>query len=108
MASWESHRDALDARLAELESREKVEPRTEQLRTGKTAAEMWVKADTAKRRAMLTEAGVHLSVKAGTPGGWRTLDERRVDLEIRDPFFDGAADALAAIAFEVELEERSA
>jgi DNA invertase Pin-like site-specific DNA recombinase len=107
MASWESHRDALDARLAELESRERVEPRTEQLRTGKTAAEMWVKADTAKRRAMLTEAGVHLSVKAGTPGGWRTLDERRVDLEIRDPFFDGAADALAAIAFEVELEERS-
>ncbi|MFF1684765.1 recombinase family protein [Streptomyces sp. NPDC058254] len=108
MASWESHRDALDARLAELESREKVEPRTEELRTGKTTAEMWVKADTAKRRAMLTEAGVHLSVKAGTPGGWRTLDERRVDLEIRDPFFDGAADALAAIAFEVELEERTA
>jgi DNA invertase Pin-like site-specific DNA recombinase len=108
MASWESHRDALDARLAELESRERVEPRTEELRTGKTAAEMWVKADTAKRRAMLAEAGVHLSVKAGTPGGWRTLDERRVDLEIRDPFFDGAADALAAIAFEVELEERTA
>ncbi|MEU1510904.1 recombinase family protein [Streptomyces sp. NPDC005811] len=105
MASWEQHRDALDTRLAELESREKVEPRTEEIRTGKTYAEKWVKADVAGQRKMLTGAGAYLSIKAGTPGGWRSLDERRVDLDIRDPFFDAAADAITAVAAELEIAE---
>lgn len=101
MQSWEQHRDALDTRLAELESREKIEPRTEEIRTRKTYDELWVKADTAKRRAMLIEAGAHLSIMRGTPGGWRSLDERRVDFSVRNPFFSDAAAELTAIA---ELE----
>ncbi|MEW2454387.1 recombinase family protein [Streptomyces albus] len=99
-AAWQRHADALDARLAELESREAIAPRVEQIRTGRTYAERWVKADTAGRRKMLTHAGAHLTIKPGTPGGWRSLDERRVELEIRHPFFDGAADALMALEGE--------
>ncbi|MEV7234262.1 recombinase family protein [Streptomyces sp. NPDC051020] len=99
-ASWQKHMDALDARLAELESREKVEPRTEEIRTGRTYAEKWVKVETAGRRKMLTGAGAHLSIKAGTPGGWRTLDERRVDFDVTHPFFADAASAITAMAAE--------
>ena len=98
--AWERHAEALDARLAELEARPKVEARTEEIRTGRTYEEKWVKADTAGRRKLLTDAGAHLTIKAGTPGGWRKLDERRVDLEIRNPFFDAAADSLMAVAAE--------
>ncbi|MGC2997535.1 recombinase family protein [Streptomyces sp. G35A] len=105
-AAWQRHADALDARLAELESRERIEPRTEEIRTGRTYAEKWVKAETAERRKMLTQAGAHLTVKRGTRGGWRTLDERRVRLEIRNPFFDAAADALTAVVAEVENADR--
>lgn len=104
MTSWEQHRDALDTRLAELESREKVEPRTEEIRTGKTYAEMWVKAETAGRRKMLAEAGAHLSIKAGTPGGWRKLDESRVNFDIRDPFFADAAAEMTALAAQLSQE----
>jgi hypothetical protein len=49
---------------------------------------------------MLTNAGARLDILPGTAGGWRTLDTRRVSLEIRDPFFDAAADALTAVADE--------
>ncbi|MER6219002.1 recombinase family protein [Streptomyces sp900105755] len=101
MTSWEQHRDALDTRLAELESREKVEPRIEEIRTGKTYAELWVNADTAGRRAMLAEAGAYLTIKPGTPGGWRKLDERRVDFTVRDPFFNKAAGDISADAIEL-------
>jgi hypothetical protein len=104
--AWQTRADALDARLAELETREKVEARMEEIRTGRTYDEKWVKADTAGRRKMLTNAGARLDVLAGTAGGWRTLDERRVSLEIRDPFFDAAADALMAVNDEVEAEAR--
>ncbi|MEU0739351.1 recombinase family protein [Streptomyces sp. NPDC006134] len=102
--AWQRHADALDARLAELESREKVEPRMEEIRTGRTYAEKWAKADTTERRKMLIQAGAYLSVKRGTPGGWRKLDERRVELEIRHPLFAEAGDALEAIARELEIE----
>lgn len=104
--AWQTRADALDARLAELETREKVEARMEEIRTGRTYDEKWVKADTAGRRKMLTNAGARLDILAGTAGGWRTLDERRVSLEIRDPFFDAAADALMAVNDEVEAEAR--
>lgn len=99
--AWQNRADALDARLAELEAREKVEARVEEIRTGRTYDEKWVKADTAGRRKMLTNAGAKLDILPGTAGGWRKLDERRVSLDIRDPFFDGAADALTAVADEV-------
>ncbi|MFE1763114.1 recombinase family protein [Streptomyces angustmyceticus] len=100
--AWQNRADALDARLTELEAREKIEARTEEIRTGRTYDEKWVQASTAGRRKMLTNAGARLDILAGTPGGWRTLDERRVSLEIRDPFFDAAADALTAVVAEIE------
>ncbi|MGW2696528.1 recombinase family protein [Streptomyces sp. NPDC001296] len=100
-AAWQKHADALDARLAELESREKVEPRTEEIRTGKTYDSLWAKADTEGRRQMLQDAGAHLSVKRSTRGGWRRLDERRVEFDVRDPFFSDAAADLAAMADEL-------
>ncbi|MFC9191450.1 recombinase family protein [Streptomyces cyaneofuscatus] len=103
-AAWQRRHDALDARLKELEAREKIEARTEEIRTGRTYDEKWIKADTAARRKMLTDAGARLDIKPGTPGGWRTLDERRVSFEVLDPFHDGAADALAAVAAEAHLE----
>lgn len=105
MNSWEQHRDALDTRLAELESREKVEPRTEEIRTRKTYAEKWVKAETAGRRKMLADAGAHLSIKAGTPGGWRKLDERRVEFDVRDPFYSEAASEFTAMAAELAAND---
>ncbi|MER5898891.1 recombinase family protein [Streptomyces mirabilis] len=99
--SWEKHRDALDTRLAELESREKVEPRTEEVRTGKTYARLWASANTAVKRQMMQDAGARLSVKRGTRGGWRKLDERRVDFDVRDPFHSEAASELVAMAAEL-------
>ncbi|MFJ4961000.1 recombinase family protein [Streptomyces sp. NPDC088729] len=102
--AWQKRADALDARLAELEAREKIEARTEEIRTGRTYDEKWIKADTVARRKMLTDAGARLDIMPGTPGGWRTLDERRVSFEVLDPFHDGAADALAAVAAEAHLE----
>ncbi len=100
-AAWQKHADALDARLAELESRERVEPRTEEIRTGKTYSRLWASADMAGRRKLLQDAGAHLSVKRSTRGGWRKLDERRVDFDVRDPFYSDAAADLVAMADEL-------
>jgi DNA invertase Pin-like site-specific DNA recombinase len=96
-ASWERHRDALDARLAELEARPKVEPRREEVRTGRRYADDWRGADVTGKRGMLSEAGAILTVKRGTPGGWRKLDESRVSFDVRDPFFADAASELTAM-----------
>ncbi|MFD3616376.1 recombinase family protein [Streptomyces sp. NPDC058676] len=97
-ASWQKHMDALDARLAELENAEKVAPRTEEITTGKTYADLWEEADTAGKRRMLLGAGAHLTVKRGTRGGWRKLDESRVSFDVRTPFFVDAANELAPMA----------
>ncbi|MFJ7095466.1 recombinase family protein [Streptomyces mirabilis] len=97
-ASWERHRDALDARLAELEARPKVEPRREEIRTGRRYADDWRDADVTGKRGMLVEAGAILTVKRGTRGGWRKLDESRVSLDVRDPFFADAASEITAMA----------
>ncbi|MFF3447663.1 recombinase family protein [Streptomyces sp. NPDC002667] len=105
LVSWEKHRDALDTRLAELESREKVEPRTEEIRTGKTYSRIWASADTAGKRQMLQHAGAHLLIKPGVPGGWRKLDERRVDFGVRDPFHSEAASELTAMAAELAAND---
>ncbi|MFE6470347.1 recombinase family protein [Streptomyces rochei] len=105
--AWQRHADALDARLAELETRERIEPRTEEIRTGKTYAILWAKADTEGRRKLMQQAGAHMSVKRSTRGGWRRLDESRVSFEVRDPFFSDAADALMAVAAEVETADLS-
>jgi hypothetical protein len=97
-AAWQRHADAIDARLAELETRPKVEPRIEEIRTGRRYADEWRHADVTGRREMLAEAGAILTVKRGTPGGWRKLDESRVSFDIRDPFFADAAAELESIA----------
>jgi hypothetical protein len=97
LAIWEKHRDALDNRITELMSREKVEPRTEEIRTGRLYADEWRDADVTGRRGMLDEAGAILTVKQGTPGGWRKLDESRVSFDIREPFFVDAASELSGM-----------
>jgi hypothetical protein len=94
-AAWQRHADALDARLAELESREKVEPRTEEIRSGTTYYTLWERTDVAGRRQLLQNAGAHLRVDAGGRGGWRKLNEGRVHFSVRDPFHSEAALALA-------------
>jgi DNA invertase Pin-like site-specific DNA recombinase len=101
-AAWQRHADALDARLTELESRERIEPRVEEIRTGKTYATLWAKADTEGRRKMMQQAGAYLSVNQGRRGGWRRLDESRVSFNVRDPFFSGAVDELMAVSAELE------
>ncbi|MFD4032274.1 recombinase family protein [Streptomyces sp. NPDC058637] len=99
--AWQRRADALDARLAELEARPKTEARTETIDTGRSHADEWHSAETAGRRKMLLDAGAYLTVKRGTRGGWRTLDERRVSFVVRESFHAEAAETLAAI----ELEE---
>jgi DNA invertase Pin-like site-specific DNA recombinase len=97
-AAWQKRADSLDARLAELETRERVEPRTEEIGTGKTYYDLWAEADTAGKRNLLQEAGAYLSVKRSTRGGWRKLDERRVSFDVRHPFFMEAASGITAMA----------
>lgn len=100
-AAWQKRADALDARLAELEDRPKVEPRREEIRTGRRYADDWRGADVTSKRAMLVEAGAVLTVRRGTRGGWRTLDESRVSFDVREPFFAAAASELTAMAAAV-------
>ncbi|MFB7477211.1 recombinase family protein [Kitasatospora sp. NPDC056184] len=92
---WQKHHDALDTRIAELESREKTEPQRITTGTGRTFADDWHAADTAERRAMLVEAGVRLNVRRGTRGGWRRLDTSRVDFTMNGEL-DQAAEELSA------------
>jgi DNA invertase Pin-like site-specific DNA recombinase len=99
--AWQARADALDNRLAELENTPKIEPRREMTPTGRTYADEWHAADTAGRRAMLVDAGARLTVRRGTRGGWRTLDERRVQFEVRGEL-DGPIEELAGLVEELE------
>ncbi|MFJ9445324.1 recombinase family protein [Kitasatospora sp. NPDC101235] len=103
---WQKLHDALDTRIAELESREKTEPQTIVTATGRTYADDWAAADTAERRAMLVAAGVRLNVRRGTRGGWRRLDTRRVDFTMTGEL-DPAAEEQVAVALGVESEARN-
>ncbi|MEU7468922.1 recombinase family protein [Streptomyces sp. NPDC044984] len=86
--AWQRRADALDARLAELESREKTEPRREIVSTGRTYADTWEAADVAARREMLQEAGARLMVNR--------LDAKkphhRSRFELTDEWFAEAAE----------------
>ncbi|GGX12636.1 integrase [Streptomyces chartreusis] len=104
-AAWQRHAAALDSRLAELETREKVEPRIEETRTGKNYADLWAKADTAGRRQLMQGAGARLDVSRGKRGRQFKLDEGRVDFSVRDPFFSEAAAELTAMADEERTAE---
>lgn len=89
--AWQKRADALDTRLAELEAAPKIEPRREVVKTGRTYADEWRDADTAGKRGMLLDSGARLTVRRGTPGGWRRLDESRVTFTVRgelDPLID--------------------
>jgi DNA invertase Pin-like site-specific DNA recombinase len=103
-AAWQKRADALDARLAELEARPKVEPRREEIRTGRLYADEWRRADVTSKRALLVEADAILNVKRGTRGGWRSLDESRVSFDVREPFFADAATNLTALAAQLRQE----
>ncbi|MEU1077426.1 MULTISPECIES: recombinase family protein [unclassified Streptomyces] len=102
-AAWQRHADSLDARLAELETREKTEPRRDVIGTGRTYADDWNGADNVARRTMLVEAGARLMVKRGTRGGWRKLDLRRVDFTINGDL-DPAIEENATMAAELAAE----
>ena len=95
--AWQRRADALDRRLAELESRERQEPRVEYVSTGETYADRWVAAETAERRRMLMTAGVRVSVRSARRGPGRYRDESRLDFKITDPWHAEAADELAAV-----------
>ncbi|MFJ3286750.1 recombinase family protein [Streptomyces sp. NPDC086669] len=103
-AAWQKRADALDARLAELETREKIEPRIEETRTGKNYADLWAKADTAGRRQLMQEAGARLDVRPSKRGRQFKLDEGRVDFSVRNPFFADAAAELTAMADFLDAE----
>lgn len=97
--AWQRRADALDKRLAELESRERVEPRTEVTHTGRIYADKWEDTkDVTKRRAMLLEAGTHVTVAKATTIRDKALDTSRVAFELAEPFFSDAEVALEAVA----------
>ncbi|MFI8263669.1 recombinase family protein [Streptomyces sp. NPDC085665] len=102
---WQKRHDALDNRIAELESREKTEPTRVVTETGRTYADDWATADVAGRRRMLIEAGVRLDVKRGTRGGWRSLDLRRVELTVKGEL-DPAIEATAGLRDELAMRPK--
>ncbi|MFI5757623.1 recombinase family protein [Streptomyces sp. NPDC051569] len=101
--AWQERADALDNRIADLETREKREAQCIVTPTGRTFADEWESADTTGRRAMLVEAGVRLDVRRGVRGGWRKLDTRGVTFAMSGEL-DPAAEALAAVAEIVDAE----
>ncbi|WP_093838574.1 recombinase family protein [Streptomyces aidingensis] len=105
--AWQKRADALDARLAELEARPKIEPRREVIETGRTYADEWHEADTRGKRQMLRDAGAVLVVRrAKSRGGWRYLDESRVSFYMTGDI-DPSVEELTAIE-RVETVELSA
>ncbi|MFH9735080.1 recombinase family protein [Streptomyces sp. NPDC017260] len=90
--AWQRRADGLDARLAELESREKVEPTREVVVTNRTYADVWATADVTARREMLTEAGARFMVNRLQP----KKPEHRSRFTISETFHADAADFLNA------------
>ncbi|MFJ1795556.1 recombinase family protein [Kitasatospora griseola] len=99
-AEWQKRADALDNRIAELESREKTEPKRVVTETWRTYADDWATSDLAGRRRMLVEAEARLDVKRGTRGGWRKLDVRRVTFTIVGEL-DPAVEEMAGLRTEL-------
>jgi len=96
--AWKRRATALDARLAELETREARPARTEVIQLGVTIADAWRDADDKGRRAMLCEAGVTVRIKRAQRGRVFKLNEDRVVWDIGNDFFDQGADELEGIA----------
>ncbi|MFJ2906880.1 recombinase family protein [Streptomyces sp. NPDC087212] len=104
-AEWQKRADALDSRIADLESREKTPATRTVTPTGRTYADEWHAADHAGRRAMLMDAGARLDVRRGVKGGWRKLDVRRVDFTMTGEL-DPAAEAVTVTSRDVAAETR--
>ncbi|WP_037934729.1 recombinase family protein [Streptomyces sp. SPB78] len=104
-AEWQRRADALDARIADLETREARPEQRTVTPTGRTIADEWAATDTAGRRALLIEAGARLEVTRGTRGGWRKLDVRRVSFTVNGAF-DPAAETVTTAAEDVASVER--
>jgi DNA invertase Pin-like site-specific DNA recombinase len=93
--AWKRRATALDARLAELETREATPARVEIVQLKETYSAVWRDADDATRRDMLREAGIVLTVSKAKRGKVFGLDESRVKFEIRNEFFAQGAEELA-------------
>ncbi|MFE6159799.1 recombinase family protein [Streptomyces sp. NPDC056486] len=94
LKAWERHRDALDARLADLETREKVEAKVEHVPTDQTYADLWNASEVDVRREMLTDAGARLTVTRLQP----RQPQHRSRFALTEDFFSDAADELSGIA----------
>lgn len=90
---------ALDARLAVLEAAEPTPARTEVVYSGSTYAEEWAAGDTAKRRAVMLDAGAVIRVTPGKAGGWRSLDTSRVSFALSDVHHAEAALELEGVDY---------
>ncbi|WP_234323990.1 recombinase family protein [Streptomyces sp. NRRL S-481] len=101
-AAWKRRADALDARLAELESREARPARVEIVQLGMTIADAWRDADDKERRDMLREAGVTVRIKRAKRGRTFKLNEDRVKWHMANEFFAQGAEELEAIARDEE------
>ncbi|MEU8791548.1 recombinase family protein [Streptomyces sp. NPDC048643] len=97
-AAWKRRATALDARLAELETREARPARTEVVQLGVTMADAWRDADDKGRRDMLREAGVTVRIKTAQRGRVFKLNEDRVIYAMENEFFTQGAEELEAIA----------
>jgi DNA invertase Pin-like site-specific DNA recombinase len=94
-AAWKQRATALDARLAELETREARPARTEVIQLGVTMADAWRDADDKGRRDMLREAGVTVRIKRAKRGRVFKLNEERVVWGMGNEFFALGAEELA-------------
>ncbi|WP_406503927.1 recombinase family protein [Streptomyces sp. NBC_01602] len=96
--AWKRRATALDARLAELETREARPARVEVVQLGVTMADAWRDADDTDRRDMLREAGVTVRIKKAQRGRVFKLDESRVVFAMENEFFALGAEELEGIA----------
>ncbi len=105
--AWKERADALDNRLALLEATP-ARPETRDVTpTGRTLADEWADADDETRRHMLIDAGARLDVRKGTRGGWRTLDERRVEFTVSGEL-DPAIEEYVALREELTVTDEEA
>lgn len=104
-AAWQRRADALDARLSELEQREKIEPRTVRVPTETTFRDDWHAADSVEgKRAILEDVGARLTVRKAKRGRTRQLDESRVSLDFTIEFFSTVASDVIGMIEEAERE----
>ncbi|QAX94052.1 integrase [Streptomyces phage Euratis] len=96
--AWKRRATALDARLAELETREARPARVEVIELDKTVADAWRDTDDKGRRDMLRDAGVTIRIKRAKRGRTFKLNEDRVIWHMDNEFFAQGAEELEGIA----------